>query len=189
MRIRVAGLDPALRNVGIARMMLDLGTLELELEDLVLIQTEKMTGKVVRQNSDDLRRAVEIHRGLHAALQDCRICFAEVPSGAQNARAGLSFGMAIGILASCPIPLIEVMPVETKLAAVQSKTASKPQMISWATSLYPNGAWIRARGNPKGAFTLDNEHLADACGIVHAGIATPEFKRLLALWKANLLAA
>jgi hypothetical protein len=57
--ILVAGLDPAFAHFGIARMRLDMETLGLSLERIRTVVTEKMAGKrkVVRQNSDDLRRA------------------------------------------------------------------------------------------------------------------------------------
>jgi Holliday junction resolvasome RuvABC endonuclease subunit len=192
-KILVAGIDPAMANLGIARMTLDLDNLDLSLEDLSLITTEKQTGKMVRQNSDDLRRARELHAGLHDGLKDCIVAFAEIPSGAQHARSAYGFGMAVGILASATIPLIEVMPRETKLASVGSKTATKQEIIAWAADLYPSGKWLRyqrdfaskTKTRTKGELHEDNEHLADACAVVHAGIKTPEFNRLIAMWKAS----
>lgn len=185
--IKIAGVDPALKNVGIVRMALDLDTLIPTITDMHLIQTDKQTGKVVRQNSDDLRRAREIHEQFHRYTDDCTVVFAEVPSGAQSARPALSFGVAIGILASCVPPLIEVQPAEAKLAAVGTKTASKHEMIEWATTLYPNAPWLRARNKPTGAIINDNEHLADGVAIVHAGLRTAEFKRLITMWRATTL--
>lgn len=190
--INVVGFDPALKNLGIARMRLDITTLELEMDYLRLIQTEKQTNKVVRQNSDDLRRAGDIYGGIIQGAQGCAIAFAEIPSGAQTARAALSFGIAIGCLAACPIPLIEVQPSETKLAAVGTKTASKQEMIEWATEVYPDANWLRAKQNgakfKKGDFTGDNEHMADAVGVIHAGIKTAAFQQLRAIWLANPVA-
>jgi hypothetical protein len=195
--IRVAGIDPSLCNFGIARMLLDRDTLDLSLESILTIQTEPQRGskKVVRQNSDDFRRAKELHEAFQEALKDCVIGFTEVPSGSQRARAALGFGISIGILASSPIELIEVMPVETKMASVGTKTAEKPEIISWAAKLYPDAGWVRYEKDTKnktgkivnraGDLHGDNEHAADACAVVHAGIRTPEFKHLLALWKAT----
>lgn len=180
-KIQIAGADPALANFGIARMTLDLHDLSLQLNSLDLTTTEKMTGKVVRQNSDDLRRAVELTAAFQKGVEGCAVCFAEIPSGSQHSRSALGFGIAIGVLAGSPVPIIEVMPLETKLATVGKKTASKQEMIDWAVSQYPDGDWIKSRGK----ITQANEHLADACAIVHAGIRTPEFTRLLSLWKAN----
>jgi Holliday junction resolvasome RuvABC endonuclease subunit len=195
--ILVAGLDPAFAHFGIARMRLDLDALGLSFDRVRTIVTEKMAGKrkVVRQNSDDLRRARELHEALHEELAGCTVAFGEIPSGAQHARSALGFGVAIGVLASCKIPLIEVMPVETKLASVGTKTAEKPEIIAWAADMYPEAGWQRYEKdtrNKKGALVKkagdlhgDNEHAADACAVIHAGIKTPEFKQLLALWKAT----
>ena len=179
--VRIASIDPALANFGIARMVLRLEDLKLGIEHLKLIETEKRVNKVVRQNSDDLRRAQEITRAFHLEVAPCTVCFAEVPTGGQSARAVLSFGISIGILSNCPIPLIQVQPFETKLATVGTKTASKEEMIEWAVAEFPNGPWLR---NKAGKPLNKNEHLADAVAVAYAGIRTDQFKGLLAMWKA-----
>jgi hypothetical protein len=196
-RILVAGLDPAFAAFGISRMWLDLNTLEFTLDRFRTVWTEKLAGKkkVVRQNSDDLRRATELHDALHEELDGCMVAFGEIPSGSQRARAAFAFGVAVGVLASVKIPLIQVMPLETKLGSVGSKTAEKPEIIAWAAERYPEAPWQRYEADTKnktgkivnraGDLHVDNEHVADACAVPHAGIRTPEFKSLLALWKAT----
>ena len=73
-----------------------------------------------------------------------------------------------------------MQPNETKLATVGTRTASKAEMISWATDLYPKAPWIK-----RGAkFTLANEHLADALAVGHAGVKTDQFSQLLAMRNA-----
>lgn len=195
--ILVAGLDPALANFGIARMWLDLDTLDLKFDRFRTVVTEKLAGKrkAIRQNSDDLRRARELHDAMHEELADCRFCFAEIPSGAQHARSALGFGVAIGVLASCSIPMFEVMPLETKLGSVGDKKADKPDIIQWAANRYPEAPWQRydadTRGKAphrKGDLHVDNEHVADAIAIVHAGIRLPEFKQSLAFFKLGTAA-
>lgn len=190
--ILVAGIDPAFSNLGIARMWLDLDTMALSLHRFRTISTEKRASKskMIRQNSDDLRRATELHKGLHEELEGCTVAFGEIPSGAQHARSALGFGIAIGVLASCSIPLLQVMPVETKLGSVGSKKAEKSEIIAWAANRYPEAPWkvygASTRGkspHQKGDLHEDNEHVADAIAIVHAGINLPEFKQLLSLWK------
>ena len=196
--VLVAGLDPALANFGIARLWLDLETLDLRLDRFRTIVTEKRAGKgkAIRQNSDDLRRARELHDGLHEELKGCTVVFAEIPSGAQHARSALGFGVAVGVLASCKLPLFEVMPLETKLGSVGSKTADKPDIIAWAAERYPQASWLRyeadTRGKKphlKGDLHADNEHVADAIAIVHAGIRLPEFKQSLAFFNIGASSA
>jgi hypothetical protein len=196
-KILVAGLDPAFAAFGISRFWLDLNTLEFTFDRFRTIWTEKLAGKkkVVRQNSDDLRRATELHDALHEELEGCMVAFGEIPSGSQRARAAFAFGAAVGILASVKIPLIQVMPLETKLASVGSKTAEKPEIIAWAAERFPEAPWQRYEADTKnkkgeiinraGGLHVDNEHVADACAVPYAGIRTPEFKSLLALWKAT----
>jgi Holliday junction resolvasome RuvABC endonuclease subunit len=192
--IRIAGIDPSLANFGLAKMLLDCDSLSLTLIGTKTITTEKPTGKSVRQNSDDLRRAGELHAGFQDWMRDCNLGFVEVPSGSQHSRSALGFGIAIGILASSPVQLIEVMPVETKLASVGTKTAEKREIIAWAAARYPNIPWttyhkdVISKGKlmrKAGDLHAENEHAADACAVVHAGIQTPQFRQLLALLKAS----
>lgn len=184
-RIRVAAADPAFRNFGIARLSLDLDSLDLTVEDLILLQTENQAGKTVRKNSDDLRRAIELRRDFIAHTADCAVCFAEIPSGAQSARAAFSFGIAVGVLASAPVPLIQVQPFETKLAVVGTKTASKEEIMEWAYARHPDAPWRTRKLKGRAVKVKDNEHIADACAIAEAGIRTAEFRQLLAFWKAS----
>jgi Holliday junction resolvasome RuvABC endonuclease subunit len=119
-------------------------------------------------------------------------CFTEIPHGSQSARAMASYGFSIGILASCPIPLVQVQAAETKMAAVGTRTASKEEMIHWASQTYPNLPWKRYpkdvvfRGKVTrraGEIHEDQEHLADALAVVHAGVKTDQFQQMLAMWK------
>ncbi|MGJ4945163.1 hypothetical protein ACQR1W_31700 [Bradyrhizobium sp. HKCCYLS1011] len=193
--ILVAGLDPAFAHFGIARMWLNLETPNLTFDRFRTISTEKLAGrrKMIRQNSDDLRRARELHAGLHEELKGCTVAFAEIPSGAQAARASYGFGAAVGVLASIQIPLFQVMPLETKKGSVGNPKADKPEIISWAAGHYPEAPWqlydrdTKGKGgkilNRKGDLHLDNEHVADAIAIVHAGMHLQEFKQLLAMLK------
>lgn len=196
-RILVAGLDPAFAAFGIARLWLDLETLKFSFDRFRTIWTDKRAGKgkVIRQNSDDLRRATEIHDALHEELKGCTVAFGEIPSGAQHARSAYGFGVAVGVLSSIKIPLIQVMPLEAKLGSVGRKTAEKPDIIAWAAERFPEAPWQHYESDTKnkkgevvnraGDLHIDNEHVADACAVSHAGIQTPEFKHLLALWRAT----
>lgn len=183
--IRIAGVDPSLTNTGLSKFEYNMGTGDLKLIGLSLIETEKLTTKSVRQNSDDLRRVQVIYRGMAAWLQDCTFFFGEIPTGAQSARAAYAFGMVLGLIGSFSTkrPLIQVQPSETKMAAVGTKTASKEEIIEWATETYPDGDWLRAKTKGVERFIAKNEHMADACAIVHAGLRTEEFLRTTAVLK------
>lgn len=187
--IRVVGLDPSMSNFGMAFMHLDLETLNLKLDSLLLIETEKKANKVVRQNSDDLRRCQEITWKYHKAVKafGAQFAFSEVPTGAQSARAMLANGIVLGVLASCPIPLIQVQPTETKMATVGTKTASKQEMIEWSGETYPDGPWLRHKSKGQMVLSLKNEHLADATAVVHAGLKTDQFQQLRAMLNSQMI--
>lgn len=183
----LAGLDGSLRNFGIALMSLDTDTLDLQVQDLTLITTEKGTAKTVRKSSDNLSRASILSAGIEAALKSSRAAsaFLEVPSGGQSYDAVLGFGIVIGLYAGLRVPVMEVSPAETKLAAVGTKTASKEEMIEWATTKYPTAPWLMTKRGGVMVPTKANEHLADAVAIVHAGILTPAFQQTLSMLRAQ----
>lgn len=190
-KIRIAGLDGSKTNFGIAIMDLDLDTLKMDVVDLILIKTSKTKDKQVRASSDNLRRAQEVAVPLRKALEQCVTAFVEVPSGGQDYHSVLGFGTVIGIYASILIPVVEVSPAETKMAAVGTPTASKEEMVEWAVAKHPNAPWRRQTQNgakfKKGDLKKDNEHIADGVAIGEAGILTPSFQQTIAILKANSL--
>lgn len=188
-KIKFAALDGSLTNFGIARLTYDTLTGALEVTDLKLVKTEKSTQKSVRVSSDRLRRSREIAEVLRSELADAAVIFAEVPTGAQSSDAAFAFGIVVGLYASIPNPLVEVSPSETKMAAVGTKTASKQEMINWAVEKFPDANWRTVKRAGQLQPTLDNEHLADAVAIAHAGICTPQFKQMISMLNAMKSAA
>lgn len=184
MILNVLGTDPTLTNFGMVHMTYDTASAKLHVLRMELVVTERKVTKSIRQNSDDLRRAEELNLRFHHACKGKNMVFSEIPTGSQSARANLSFGVVIGLLAGCPVPLIQIQPSETKLAAVGTKTASKEEMIEWAVEKYPNLNWHRRKSKGNLVLMNSNEHLADAIAVVHAGVNTDEFKRGLMLWNA-----
>lgn len=204
--IRAVAIDAAFANMGLAHIVIRQGNnlpsgarflgpggqgLSMDCVNLRLVQTEadKVNAKVVRKSSDDLRRAIELHRALNSYIEEwgAQVVFAEIPTGAQSAAAAKYLGAAIGILASVSIPIVEVSPMEVKVAVTGARKGgvTKPQVIAWAHKLWPRADWILHERNGKGWKIGDlqscNEHLADALAIAKAGIATPAFQQLLAL--------
>jgi len=198
MKIHGIGIDAAFSNMGFAPVLIDLDKLPgldaISCEALNLTKTAKEQGKAVRVSSDRLRRAQELHEALLASCDGVQVAFVEIPSGTQSATAAFSLGIAVGVLAGCPIPIIEVSPMEVKAAVAGKKVvkgASKAEIIDWAEKQWPQAPWKRAphqgrsKGKvlPAGRLTADNEHLADALASVAAGIQTPAFKQLLSILK------
>lgn len=182
--MKIMSFDPSLTSFGIALFDFDIKTKNLDLIDLKLIETEPTKTKGVRKNSDDLRRCGEIVDAVREYAGKSDICFSEVPTGAQSSRAAFSFGMMLGILASLrayDIPLVQVLPNETKMASVGSKTASKDAIIAWAFDKYPNSNWLTVNRKGEKQLTKKNEHLADAVAVAYAGVKTDQFKGIVSL--------
>lgn len=184
MKIKVLGMDPSLRNWGLALGFLDLATGVLSDLRLELIQPKEETSKQVRKNSKDLEIARLLAEGLSEFLSEVNAVFVEVPVGSQSARAMASYGICVGILGAIQatgVTLIEVSPSEVKMALANSKTATKEMMIQRAMALYPDANFPRHRGQ----VTSKAEHVADAIGAIHAGVKTPLFKQFMKLHTGN----
>lgn len=180
-QIEVVGMDPSLRNFGIVKATIDLDTLEVKAYKMDLVKSEngvKKT-KTVRKNSDDLDRAKHIQEAMMEACKGAAFAFVEVPVGSQSARAMASYGICIGVLSSCPIPMIQLTPTEVKLAGTGIKTATKDEMIDAAREWQPDAPWLTVKRKGKQELIADNEHLADACFAIKAGMATDEFQSVL----------
>lgn len=188
-RIKVVGQDPSLRHWGIAIGSLDLLTLDLTIEKVKTIEPVLPIGKQARQNSLDLESGYQLYQGAMAAAEGAHAIFIEVPIGSQSARAMASYGICVGVLGALRangIPFFEMTPTEIKMAGVGNKTATKQQMIAWATTRHPNVNWPTYRRNGVDLISESlAEHQADAVAAIHAGIASNPFKQLLSVWAAQ----
>lgn len=177
--IIIAGLDPSLSNFGMVKGSLDIedGSFEL-FNTMVIAKTEPIKGKkVVRKNSEDLHRARTLFNTMTEFLKDVDMVCVEIPVGSQSARAMASYGICIGVIASIKCSMIQVTPAEVKIAATGNKTASKADMIKWATESFPQAHWLTRKVNGELTYTNANEHLADALAAIHAGVVTDEFEQ------------
>jgi len=180
--MKVIAIDAAFANMGLAAASIKNG--KVLCHDLLLVSSEREDKKVVRKSSDDLRRArllvTELARWVDRHKP--QIAFAEVPSGSQSASAARALGIAVGVIASCSVPVIEVSPMEVKrLFGAGKKGATKEQIIEWAVKQWPQANWKRFQGR----ITQNNEHLADAMAVVMAGMKTPAFQQLMSLRNAT----
>jgi Holliday junction resolvasome RuvABC endonuclease subunit len=188
MLLRVVGFDPSLRNWGVACGTLDTDTMTLAVKTVSVIQPVLPTGKQVRQNSLDLESAFQLCKSAIELAKQAQVIFAEVPVGSQSARAMASYGICVGVLGSlraCGVPFFEVTPTEVKMATVGRKTATKQEMIQWATSQHPAASWpyYKEKGVQK-ISEAKAEHMADALGAIQAGIHSNQFQLMLPLLKA-----
>lgn len=182
--LQVVGFDPSLNNWGIAKGVMTPGigkNSRIEITSLEVVCPILPTGKQVRQNSSDLEAAKQLTERALAAVQGAQAIFVEVPVGSQSARAMASYGICVGILGALRatgIPFYEVTPTEVKLAGPGKKTATKQEMIKWATTQYPSAPWPTYR--QKGEILISEakaEHMADAIAAIHAGAATNAFQQ------------
>ena len=181
--IKVVGYDPSFRNWGYAFGYVNLESKEILIEKVLLVTTERDNHKSVRRNSDDLKAAVELKDALvkFPQMWGAKLSFSEIPTGAQSANAAKGLGIALGVLASNPLPLIQVLPAQVKEAFVGDKKASKRDMIERAYKLHP-----KAKGwklNAKKIPTNDMEHVADAVASIYAGVQSKQFEELVLLYK------
>lgn len=193
--IRVGGVDPSLTHTGIAKGTYDLRTGEWSLVYVNIVNTETQTAKVVRKNSDDLRRGQEIARFIYRELADCDVIFSEIPTGAQSARAATAFGMVVGLLSGIlespgfKPAFVQVLPHEVKLSIPGgSKVTSKEEIVEWAVKSNPDAGWITGGVKSKYQFdgfrlTADNEHMADAAAVINAGVLTEQFRHTKAAFE------
>lgn len=182
MRIPVAGFDPSLTHWGIAETILDLKTGVPDTPTLTLIEPDRLKNKQVRQNSMDLHEAEQLAKAALQVARRSKAIFVEVPVGSQSARAMASYGICVGILGTLRaegIPLIEVTPIEVKMALAGIKTATKAQMIKAAMDFYPEAEFPQHNGR----IVNKAEHVADAIGTIHAGVRTPMFNNILRLYQ------
>ena len=179
--IKVVGIDPSLRNWGLAEGLYDLETGELRIKHVEVVRPDLPDGKQVRQNSLDLESAYQHFLRSMQLIRNARAIFVEVPIGSQSARAMASYGVSIGVLGSIRgsgKPFFEVSPTEVKLAGPGHKTATKSEMIEWAAARHPEAPWPFQKNR---IVESKAEHMADAIAAIHAGIAGKSFQQFKSL--------
>lgn len=184
----VVGFDPSMNNWGISRGILTLDLVDrrkstLNISHVDVICPVKSEAKQARVNSKDLEAASQLASNAIAAAQDAHAIFVEVPVGSQSARAMASYGICVGILGSLRanrIPFFEVTPTEVKMATVGKRTATKEQMICWATAQHPEANWPTYIRNGEVLISETKaEHMADATAAIYAGLRLPSFQQML----------
>lgn len=180
-KIIAMGLDGSIQNFGIAVCEIDLDSKTiLRVEHLLLSKTKK-DGKAKRAE-DDFKRFATHYYQIRGMIWDYGVeyIFGEIPAGAKDARAAFAFGGVTAILGvlSYDKHVTTVTPREVKIAATGLPHADKDDIIAAMYDAFPDANWILSkRSNAMDIQTLegeyltnDNEHLADALGIILAGM-------------------
>ena len=185
MKIRIIGIDPSMSNWGMCKATLDVATMEWTVDDLILIETESESKKGVIKQSDDLRRAKIVQAGMIEACEDASFAISEIPFCNPAGYAGANFnsGLVTGVLASCPIPLIQVFPAEVKQKATGIRSATKGEMIEAAMKRFPDAPWKMRKLKGKLVPVASNEHLADAVWSINAGLDSQQLQQALAIYR------
>jgi hypothetical protein len=178
--ITVLGMDPSFSNWGYVRGSLNLKTMKLTIGEMWTTVTEKgKAKKQVRVSSDDMQRARTLNEALEKACKDIQIAFVEVPSGSQSASGMKGYAVCIGVLGSCPVPMVQLSENDCKMRTIGKKSATKRELISWAFAKHPEAPWDMRNGAPQ----ANNEHMADAINAIYAGIQDDQFQGALAIIK------
>lgn len=186
--IQVVGFDPSMNNWGIAKGTFDPQTKAIQIHDLGTVSPDLPTGKQVRQNSKELESARQLTKAAVAALQSAQATFVEVPVGSQSARAAVSYGLCCGVLGALReggFPFFEVTANEVKIIATGKRTATKREMIAWASTMHPDAPWPRYKKN--GVVLISEgtaEHMADAVAAIYAGVTSNAFLQTLPFMRA-----
>lgn len=187
--LQLIGFDPSLRNWGMASARYNLESGFITVDKVGLINPVLPTGKQIRQNSLDLESAKQLFANALVFAEGAHAVFVEVPVGSQSARAMASYGICVGVLGALraqDVPVFEVTPTEVKMAGPGIKTATKEQMIKWATTRHPEAMWPTFKQH---GITMISEakaeHMADAVAAIHAGIACNPFRQLMAMMPSH----
>ena len=182
MQIKIVSLDISMSNLGIAKGVFDTETNRLTITECLTVCPMLTVNKSVRQNSKDLDRAKQLLDALYKHTAEANIVCAEIPTGSQNSRAAVSYGMCVGLLASVvrhKASFIEVSPLEVK-QIVGSKSATKKEVIEWVQSHHPEAPLETFRG----VISLAKaEHQADAIVAIHAAMQTPVFNSIKTIYE------
>ena len=179
--LNVLGLDPSLRNWGLAAGKLDTETGVVDIRRMEVFRIPEPTGKNIRANSKDLAVATGLFKAVYPYMKAANLCFAEVPYGSKSARGMVSYAVSVALLGAAralDAPFLEVSPLEVKLCSVGTKTATKAEMIAWAMEKFPNAPWPYHHGQLNASLA---EHMADACAAIHAGLNTQIYQQLAAM--------
>lgn len=173
--IQIAGIDPSLRNTGIAIGELNTKTWLLNITKLHLVET--VPDKTQQASEDLLCRCNEIHQAVRQHTTGCQLVFAELPTGGSNKQTAFALGAGfVAALAGLPATMVPVTPSDVKHAALShlpSKQRNKAAMVAWAMQAHPEAPWPTYEREGVAYPVTDTnhlEHLADAIAAIYAGI-------------------
>jgi Holliday junction resolvasome RuvABC endonuclease subunit len=170
MKLRVVGLDPSLRNLGIAKGFFDTETKKLTIDFCITISPNVPKGSM-RVGTRDILRVRHLLDALAEHIKEADIVIAEIPIGSQSASAMKSYAVCIALMAVAQKimgKLVEVTPQQVK-TIVGNPKATKADVIHWVQKKHPEAPLERYRDSINAAKA---EHQADAIVAIYAGLKT-----------------
>lgn len=173
-RYPIIGFDPSFRNWGYSVGSLDIDTLDVSISEIGTISTQKDTSKQIRVNCDDLRCFKHLYDNLKVIIDRIKpvFIFAEIPHGAQTARAAVSYAGSVALCAALCPSVIVVSARDLKITVGNKANTSKEEVIEWVHERHPNLPWKKSK---TGTLHASNEHLADSIAAIYTGLKTSQF--------------
>lgn len=166
----VLGVDPAFRNTGWARALLDPVSLDVEIEKVGILFTRPPKDKPTQAGKDRVN-VQELTRGIMAALKGVAVICAEGPAGSKSARSARTGGLAWATLCACAeiaqIPIAEATPQRLKKALTGANSGTKAEIRDAALRLM---SWRKGAFDdiPPRVSDAKREHIYDAAAAVYA---------------------
>ncbi len=180
-KLKIVGLDPSLRNWGIAVGSASLDTGELTIHTLDTVHTEAQPkGGRICAPTWDIESAYTLYEGVYNHVKDADIICIEVPTGAQNNKGATGHGICLGILGSLLSNKMVLVTPQSVKKIIGKDNATKAESVAHAMRQHPEAPWPMWRGKVS---VTQAEHSADAVNAIYAGAQTKEFKSLIQEYK------
>lgn len=182
-KVRIVGLDPSMRNFGIAVGELSIVLIKDEYYfGITIISTttiKTLNNKSIKyKNMIDLDIASQLKKGLSKYINKENpntIVFAELPVGSQSSRASVGYGMCLGVIGSVvtcdtALELITVRPMDIKRWVdpnPKHKVTKKDVIDKISHLLHDNPDYSKIfKLDKNGKPLANNEHIADAIAAI-----------------------
>lgn len=176
-KIKIVGLDPSLRNWGIAIGSASLVSGEFTVTDLRTVTTQpNPKGSKVSSSTWDTQSAQTLYEGVADAISDADIVCVEVPYGSQDVKSAVGRGICLGVLGSLFDDRFILVTPQSVKKIVGAKDASKKECVHWATTKHPEAPWPMWLGKVS---VGKAEHSADALIAIYSAAQTKEFQSII----------
>lgn len=174
--LKVVGLDPSFRNLGIAIGALNTKDGSLTITHLDTVCTVANQSKKIRNSTWDIQQAKIQYEALQAVTHDADIVCIEVPYGSQDVKAAVGRGICLGLLSTIKAKHIIYITPQANKKTVGNEKATKKEVVAWASKQHPEAPWHTHRGR----ITTDaNEHCADAIATIYSAAMQEDFEQFV----------